>query len=39
MVNRGRAQGVNEAAARFAEALADSYRVVYGQAVESAERQ
>ena len=39
MVDRGRARDVNEAAARFAETLADSYRVVYGQAAESAERQ
>ena len=39
MVDRGRAQNLNEAAARFAETLADSYRVVYGQAAESAERQ
>ena len=39
MVDRGRAKDVNEAAARFAETLADSYRVVYGQASESAERQ
>ncbi len=39
MADRGRAQDVNEAAARFAETLADSYRVVYGQAAESAERQ
>ena len=39
MVDRGKAQDVNEAAARFAETLADSYRVVYGQAAESAERQ
>jgi hypothetical protein len=39
MTDRGRAQDVNEAAARFAETLADSYRVVYGQAAESAERQ
>jgi hypothetical protein len=39
MVDRGRAQDVNEAARRFAETLADSYRVVYGQATESAERQ
>ena len=38
MVDRGRVQDVNEAAARFAETLADSYRVVYGQATESAER-
>ncbi len=39
MVDRRREQDVNEAAARFAETLADSYRVVYGQAAESAERQ
>ena len=39
MVDRGRAQDLNEAANRFAETLADSYRVVYGQAAESAERQ
>ena len=39
MVDRGRARDVNEAAARFAETLADSYRVVYGQAAGSAERQ
>ncbi len=39
MVDRDRAQEVNEAAARFVETLADSYRVVYGQATESAERQ
>ena len=39
MVDRARAQDVNEAAARFAETLADSYRLVYGQAAESAERQ
>ena len=39
MVDRGRAQDVNEAARRFAETLADSYRIVYGQATESAERQ
>jgi hypothetical protein len=39
MVDRGRAQDVNEAARRFAETLADSYRLVYGQAAESAERQ
>jgi hypothetical protein len=39
MVDRGRAQNLNEAARRFAETLADSYRVVYGQAAESAERQ
>ncbi len=39
MADRGKAQDVNEAAARFAETLADSYRVVYGQAAGSAERQ
>ena len=39
MVDRGRARDVNEAAARFAETLADSYRLVYGQVTESAERQ
>jgi hypothetical protein len=39
MVDRGKARDVNEAAARFAETLADSYRLVYGQAAESAERQ
>ena len=39
MVDQGKAQDVNEAARRFAETLADSYRLVYGQATESAERQ
>jgi hypothetical protein len=39
MTDRGSAHDVNEAAARFAETLAESYRVVYGQAAESAERQ
>src|SRR5215203_7323573 len=39
MVNRGRARDVNEAAARFAETLAESYRLVYAQAAESGERQ
>ena len=39
MVDRGSARDVNEAAQRFAETLAESYRVVYGQATESAERQ
>jgi hypothetical protein len=38
-MDRGRARDVNEAASRFAEILADSYKVVYGQATESAERQ
>ncbi len=39
MMDRGRARDVNEAARRFAETLADSYRVVYGQAAESGQRQ
>src|SRR5215204_8633 len=39
MVDRGRARDVNEAARRFAETLADSYRLVYAQASESGERQ
>ncbi len=39
MVDRGSARDVNEAAARFAETLADSYRVVYEQAAESRQRQ
>ena len=39
MADRGSARDVNEAANRFAETLAESYRVVYGQAAESAERQ
>ena len=39
MVDRGRARDVNEAARRFAETLAESYRVVYAQAAESGERQ
>jgi hypothetical protein len=39
MVDQGRARDVNEAANRFAETLAESYRVVYGQAAESSERQ
>ena len=39
MVDRGSARDVNEAANRFAETLAESYRVVYGQAAESSERQ
>ncbi len=39
MVNRRRAHDINEAAARFAETLADSYKVIYGQAAESTERQ
>jgi hypothetical protein len=39
MVDRGRARDVNEAAARFAETLAESYRLVYAQAAQSGERQ
>jgi hypothetical protein len=39
MADRGRARDLNEAANRFAETLADSYRVVYGQTAESAQRQ
>jgi uncharacterized protein YukE len=39
MMDRGRPRDVDEAARRFAETLADSYRLVYGQAAESAERQ
>ncbi len=39
IIDRKKARDVNEAAARFAETLADSYRVVYEQAAESAERQ
>src|SRR5215212_9688267 len=39
MVDRGKANDVNEAARRFAETLADSYRLIYGQAAESGERQ
>jgi len=39
MVDRGRAQDVNEAANRFAETRAVSYRLVYGRATESTERQ
>ena len=39
MMDRGKARDVNEAAARFAETLADSYRLVYGQASEAGQRQ
>jgi hypothetical protein len=39
MADRGRSRDVNEAATRFAETLADSYRLVYEQAAGSAERQ
>ena len=38
-MDRGEAQDVNEAARRFAETLADSYRLVYGQAAEAGQRQ
>jgi hypothetical protein len=39
MMDRGKAQDVNEAARRFAETLADSYRLVYGQTAEAGQRQ
>ena len=39
MTDSGRATDVNEAARRFAETLADSYRLVYEQAAEAGERQ
>ena len=39
MTDQGKASDLNEAAARFAETLADSYRLVYDQAAESGERQ
>ena len=39
MADRRREQDVNEAAARFAETLADSYRIVYEQAAEAQQRQ
>jgi hypothetical protein len=39
MTDQGKARDLNEAAARFAETLADSYRLVYAQASESGERQ
>jgi len=39
MTDPGRARDLNEAARRFAETLADSYRLAYRQAAESAERQ
>jgi hypothetical protein len=39
MVDRRREQDVNEAAARFAETLADSYRIVHEQAAEAQQRQ
>ena len=39
MVDRRREQAVDEAAARFAETLAESYRLVYEHAAEAQERQ
>ena len=39
MVDRRREQDVNEAAARFAETLADSYRIVYEHAADAQQRQ
>jgi hypothetical protein len=39
MVDRRRADAVDEAAARFADTLAESYRIVYEQAAEAHERQ
>ena len=39
MTDQEKTRDVNEAARRFAETLADSYRLVYGQATESSERQ
>jgi hypothetical protein len=39
MVDRQRARDMNEAAAQFADALAESYRIVYGQAARTQERQ
>ena len=39
MVDRRREQALDEAAARFADTLAESYRIVYEQAAESRERQ
>ncbi len=39
MVDRRREQEVEQAAARFADTLAESYRLVYEQAAESGERQ
>jgi hypothetical protein len=38
-VDPGRTRDLNEAARRFAETLADSYRLVYQQASEAGERQ
>lgn len=39
VTEESRARNVNEAAARFADALAESYRIVYGQAAQAQERQ
>jgi hypothetical protein len=39
MVDEGKQRDVQDAARRFAETLADSYRLVYGQAAETRERQ
>src|SRR4028118_2309409 len=39
MVDRRRERDVNEAAARFAETLAESYRIVYEQAADAQQRQ
>jgi hypothetical protein len=39
MADANRAGNVNEAAARFAAALAESYRIVYGQAAQAQVRQ
>lgn len=39
MMDRGKAHDVAEAARRFAESLADSYRVIYERAADSTERQ
>jgi hypothetical protein len=39
MTDQGKTRDLNEAASRFAETLADSYRLVYDQAAESVERQ
>jgi hypothetical protein len=39
VVDEGKQRDVQEAARRFAETLADSYRLVYGQAAESREHQ
>ncbi len=39
MVDRRRERAMNEAAARFAETLAESYRIVYEQAADAQQRQ